>query len=202
MRNSIFWNSLWTRTGIRLIKNLSLRLCFVVPRQPVYRTTQVSMHTFRSLYLCTYIHLEDNRPRVRVVCRHAYACRYSHSHIQSHIHVFEVYIHMCETYVTEGSDCVVAFASLGTHISVRICVYVCVWNSWCTRLHRGIAQPKGEHSRRSSRRAIQAPCYDFQNGEAQWPRSAPDKIVIIIVLAMAGIEERYTHELVRVYLYI
>lgn len=152
MLNSISWNSLWTRTGIRLIKNLSLRLCFVVPRQPVYRTTQVSMHTFRSLYLCTYIYLEDNRPRVRVVCRHAYACRYSHSHIQSHIHVFEVHIHMCETYVTEGSDCVGRRILGHTHLCMYMCVCVCLkfmvhqvtpWYSTAKRGTQPTQFPKG-----------------------------------------------------------
>jgi len=102
--------------------------------------------------------------------------------------------------VTEGSECVGCHVCILEHTCLSMCMFVCmcVWNSWCTRLHRDIAQPKGEHSRGSSRRAVQASCYDFQNGETQWPRSAPDKIVIIIVLAMAGIEERYTRD--RVYI--
>jgi hypothetical protein len=114
--------------------------------------------------------------------------------------VYEARIRTREKY-SYGQTLIVSVAvsvSLGTHVSP--CVRV--WNSWYTRLHRGIAQPKGEHSWGSSRRAVQASCYDFQNGEAQWPRSAPDKIVIIIVLAMAGIEERYTREFICVYTYV
>lgn len=45
----------------------------------------------------------------------------------------------------------------------------------------------------------QTVCYDFENGEAQWPRSSPDKIVIIIVLATrgAGIERINVHARAR-----
>jgi len=122
-----------------------------------------------------------------------------------YIRVFEVCVR-ATCVVTEGSECVGRHVCILEHTCLSMCMFVCmcVWNSWCTRLHRGIAKPKGEHSRGSSRRAVQASCYDFQNGEAQWPRSAPDKIVIIIVLAMAGIEERYTRDrvcIVCIYIY-
>lgn len=148
-----------------------------------------------------YVHLEDNRLRVRVMCRHAHACSTRIRIYNHNTFAYLRYAYICTTrVVTEGSDCVGRRVRIlgHTYLSMYVCVCMCVWNSWCTRLHRGIAQPKGEHSRGSSWRAVQASCYDFQNGEAQWPRSAPDKIVIIIVLAMAEIEERYTRELVRV----
>lgn len=108
--------------------------------------------------------------------------------------VVEVRIHTREKHRHRRVWC----RSPRSHLWARILLYmrICVWNSWCTRLHCSIAK---RGTRGSSRRAVQAPCYDFQNREAQWPRSAPDKIVIIIVLAMAGIEERYTRELARVH---
>lgn len=140
-----------------------------------------------------YVHLEDNRLRMRVVC-HAYVRiydRYSHPHIQYTFACLR-YPHIrARNVVTEGSDYVGRRVRIfgHTHTHTSLWVYVCL-KFMCTRLHHSIAQPKGG-TRGSSRRAVQASCYDFQNRKAQWPRSAPDKIVIIIVLAMAGIEERH-----------
>ena len=77
-----------------------------------------------------YVHLEDNRLRVRVMCRHAHACS-TRIRIYNH-NTFAClrYAYICTTrVVTEGSDCVsvVVFASLVIHTSLYMCMYVCMY---------------------------------------------------------------------------
>jgi len=87
----------------------------------------VSFRAYISFTVLMYVHLEDNRLRVRVMCRHAHAC-------STRIRIYNHYTFACLRYayicttrvVTEGSDCVGHRVRILGHTYLSICMYVCL----------------------------------------------------------------------------
>lgn len=85
-------------------------------------------------YVSIYIHPEDNRPCVRVVC-HAYAYRCSHPYIQYAFACLRYAYIRARHVVIEGSDYVgrririFGHTHIYTHTRARVspCVYMCVF---------------------------------------------------------------------------